>query len=177
MLAFSVADDLQNNLNTIQYTLGLIMPAGSLLRALLLGLNQSQLLCKGQTYGAPGSMEIYGAPIVYLALQCVVFYAILVSYDSGLWTSLGSRLADIFSRLWTVHRHDNVETTQPPWDVLAESQRTENSPRDALRVLHVSKSYSRNNLAVSDLTFGVKPSECFALLVRVALLRMNCDAN
>jgi len=165
MVAFSVADDLQTNLNTIQYTLGLFMPSGSLLRALLLGLNQSQQLCQGSGYRAPGSMSIYGAPIVYLALQCVVFYIILVSCDSGLLASLGPRFKKIYSSLRTSHVQSSVKQSQHGPDVLAETQRAENSPGDALRVLHVSKSFSAHNPVVSDLTFGVKSSECFALLV------------
>ncbi|KIW11148.1 hypothetical protein PV08_10448 [Exophiala spinifera] len=164
MVAFSVADDLQTNLNTIQYILGLFMPSGSLLRALLLGLNQSQLLCQGSRYRAPGSMSIYGAPIVYLALQCVVFYIILVSCDSGLLASLGPRFKKIYSSLRTSHVQSSVKQSQHGPDVLAETQRAENSPGDALRVLHVSKSFSAHNPVVSDLTFGVKSSECFALL-------------
>ncbi|KIW43596.1 uncharacterized protein PV06_04683 [Exophiala oligosperma] len=167
MVAFSVADDLQSNLNTIQYTLGLIMPSGSLLRSLLLGLNQSQLLCQGATYRAPGSMSVYGAPIVYLALQCVVFYTILVTYDSGRLAWLGSRFTGLFSCLRKVRGgHHNVEQTQQGADVVSEIQRAESSPGDALRVLHVSKSFSsaQHGPVVSDLTFGVKSSECFALL-------------
>lgn len=170
MVAFSVADDLQTNLNTIQYSLGLIMPSGSLLRALLLSLNQSQLLCQKQAYRGPGTMPVFIAPILYLAMQSVAFYAFLVCYENGSLSSVSRRFSNILSMKPSpsVHRSD-VEDSQPGQDILSEIKRAESSVGDSLRVLHVSKAFSGKRLAVDDVTFGVKSSECFALLVRLFL--------
>ena len=79
LITFAAAEQLQRNLNILQYTLGLISPSGNLLRSLLLTLNQSQLLCRGQQFvDYPGDVTVYGCPILYLVLQNLVFYAILV---------------------------------------------------------------------------------------------------
>jgi hypothetical protein len=87
--------------------------------------------------------------------------------------SLGSRFKGLYSSLWIARVHHDVKQTQQGSDVLSEIQRVENSPGDALRVLHVSKSFSAHNPVVSDLTFGVKSSECFALLVCAAPIFWN----
>ncbi|ETN41754.1 uncharacterized protein HMPREF1541_03691 [Cyphellophora europaea CBS 101466] len=164
LVAYSIADDLQTNLNTVQYILGLIMPAGNLMRTLLLALNQSQLLCRDQQYRKPSDIQVYGSPIIYLVLQCAALYTFLVCYDSGYfyrfrpyvlgWLRLRSR------------RNDEEDTVkyQPPMDVMQETERTVSSPGDALRVMHLSKSFTPGRLAVSDLTFGVRSSEVYALL-------------
>lgn len=171
MVAFSVAEDLQTNLSTIQYSLGLIMPSGSLLRALLLSLNQSQLLCQEQAYRRPGTMSVFVAPILYLGIQCVAFYAFLVCYENGSLSSLSRHFSSIVSiRSSPSVRRSDVEDSQPGQDVLSEIKRVESSVGDSLRVLHVSKAFSSKRLVVDDVTFGVKSSECFALLVRLFLM-------
>jgi len=152
---------LGSNLNTFQSTLGLVTPSGNLLRALLLSLNQSQLLCRNQTFaGNPGAINIYGGPILYLVLQVCVLYGILVAVDSGLTASIFPE-----GMLKNSIRHANEDSTEgciPGQDVAAEARRTETSD-DGLRVLHVVKSFGGRKV-VNDLTFGVQHGEAFALL-------------
>lgn len=164
LLAFSRADNLQANLNTVQYTLGLVTPSGNLLRALLLTLNQSQILCDGQSYRNPGAISVYGAPILYLVLQCVALYAFLVSYDSGYFSRFAPRFISLVRFPLRPKNWDDTRKHYPSTDTILEAKRTEQSPGDALRVLHLSKAVSRTSLAVLDVTFGVKSSESFALL-------------
>ncbi|KAI4190446.1 MAG: hypothetical protein LQ346_004916 [Caloplaca aetnensis] len=52
LITFADAESLQTNLNTLQYTLGLISPSGKLLRVLLVSLNQSQY-DNGKPYPLP----------------------------------------------------------------------------------------------------------------------------
>lgn len=164
LVAFSIADVLVDNLMTVQFTLGLITPSGNLLRTLLLGLNQSQILCDGQTYRSPSSMAAYGGPIFVLVLQLVLMYAFLVSYDSGYFSRIRPYIMGFFKRAPHQADREKSQIQHAPADVQTETERTENSPGDALRVLHLSKAFSRNQPVVSDLTFGVQSSESFALL-------------
>lgn len=159
-----MADALVNNLITVQFTLGLVTPSGNLIRALLLGLNQSQILCDGQTYRSPSSMAVYAGPIVLLVLQIVGMYAFLVSYDRGHFARISPYVMGFFKRAPHIPDQEKSHIHHAPADVLTETDRTENSPGDALRVLHLSKAFSRNQPVVSDLTFGVQSSESFALL-------------
>lgn len=164
LVGFSQADSLQANLNTVQFTFGLITPSGNLLRALLLTLNQSQIVCIGQAFRDPGSMSVYGGPICYLVLQTVLLYAFLVSYDSSYFGQLRAWLVAKLHRNNKVKDTESTEKYYPPADVMAETVRTEHSPQDALRALHLSKAFRRDDKVVDDLTFGVGSSEVFACL-------------
>jgi ATP-binding cassette subfamily A (ABC1) protein 3 len=155
LITFAAAEQLQHNLNILQYTLGLISPSGNLLRSLLLTLNQSQLLCRGQQFvNYPGDIAVYGCPILYLVLQNLVFYAILVWHDSGATPMLSRR-----SKARTV---DTEKTATLPSDVRLEVSRTETS-QDKLRILHMHKRFGSDQV-VDDVTLGVDGSEICALL-------------
>lgn len=157
LLTFGSAEELQNNLNIVQFTYGLISPAGCLLRVLLLALNQSQLLCRAQSLVSyPADIEVYGSSYLNFILQSFALYAFLVAYDSG-WRISTHRLA-IFSRSNSdieKHGHGHMD------DVLVEQQRTENSS-DELKLLHLYKEF-QHKPAVNDVTFGVRRGEILAL--------------
>jgi ATP-binding cassette subfamily A (ABC1) protein 3 len=155
LITFAAAEQLQYNLNILQYTLGLVSPSGNLLRSLLLTLNQSQLLCRGQEFVTyPGDLTVYGCPIMYLVLQNLVFYAILVWHDSGSTIALPQRPKELAT--------DIEKTTALPADVRAEESRAETS-QDKLRILHMNKSFGSDQV-VDDVTLGVDGSEICALL-------------
>lgn len=155
LITFAAAEQLQHNLNILQYTLGLVSPSGNLLRSLLLTLNQSQLLCKGQEFVTyPGDMTVYGCPILYLVLQNFVFYAILVWQDSGSTIALPKRTKTSII--------DSEKTNTWPADVRDEVLRAETS-EDKLRILHMSKRFGSDQV-VDDVTLGVDGSEICALL-------------
>ncbi|KIX08888.1 uncharacterized protein Z518_03545 [Rhinocladiella mackenziei CBS 650.93] len=160
MITYSQPTRLLTDLNTVQYTLGLITPSGNLLRAMLLTLNQSQLLCRNQSYiSYPGNMEVYGGPILYLVLQIFVFYTFLVWYDSG-WRPSLLPFTKHLPR--PVDTEKDSETIDP--DVAAEVTRCENST-DGLRVLHLSKRFGLHSPPVVDnITFGIQHDSVFALL-------------
>ncbi|KAI9691944.1 MAG: hypothetical protein M1820_009652 [Bogoriella megaspora] len=137
------------------FTFGLVTPAGNMLRALLLTLNEFSFVCHGDALASyPGDITVYGGPILYLLGQAIVLFTTLVWWDSGYKPGFLTR---------TKHRTEDLEETdthEP--EVLDELTRVKSS-NDGLRVIHVSKTFGRNT-AVQDVTFGVKRGEVFALL-------------
>ena len=158
LITFTQVDRLYQDLNTVQFAYGLFTPSGNLLRSLLLALNQSQLLCRGQEQVSyPGELTVYGGPIFYLVLQILALYTFLVCYDSGWLPQLG----------WLQRRlrpkpDSEKAINSPSADVRAETHRVEQC-NDALRVLHLSKSFGSNTV-IDDVSFGVRHGEILALL-------------
>lgn len=133
------------------------MPAGSLFKALFVSLNVLSVNCRGSTdyVSSPGDIGAYGGPILYLIVQSVLLFALLVWWDSG------NKFGSLFRKK---HRmQDQEEKTSHEPEVIEEIERVENSTNDSLRVLHLSKAYGKN-LAVDDASFGVKRGEVFGLL-------------
>lgn len=125
LITFAQQDQLFDNLNTVQFTYGLITPSGSLLRALLLALNQSQLLCRNQLFVSyPADITVYGGPISYLILQSLAFYTFLVLHDSGWRPSLVSLARWIYPHN---KKEMDCETKNMPPDVDEEAQLSQRS--------------------------------------------------
>jgi ATP-binding cassette, subfamily A (ABC1), member 3 len=161
LLTYSQADRLYADLNTVQFTFGLVTPAGNLLRALLLTLNQSQLVCRTQEYVSyPGEITVYGGPILYLVLQIFVFYSILVCYDNGWFSRLS--IMSLISRRGSAQEDSEKTVARLDPAALEEVRRVETSS-DALRVLHLTKQFG-SNVAVEDVTFGNPHDNILALL-------------
>lgn len=160
LITFADAESLQSNLSTLQYTLGLISPSGNLLRVLLVSLNQSQVLCRGQTVVSyPGDFNAYGCPILYLTLQAICFYVFLVWHDNGKPFPLPFTLGRN-KELATPDDENDIKSV--PFDVRDETVRTERS-EDKLKVLHLEKMFRRYK-AVDNVTFGIDGGEKLALL-------------
>ncbi|RMY79480.1 hypothetical protein D0863_00083 [Hortaea werneckii] len=159
ILTFAAAESLQQNLNVLQFTFGLITPSGNVLRSLLIALNESQIVCRDQGYFSyPGDIEAYGCPILYLVLQTLVFYGSLVWHDSG-WSIL--TILNRRKRGKDTNDDEKDISTLPP-DVQAEIFRAEQS-KDQLKTLHLEKEFGHDRV-VDDVTFGVDGSEVLALL-------------
>ncbi|KAI4288983.1 MAG: hypothetical protein L6R35_001753 [Caloplaca aegaea] len=160
MITFADAESLQTNLNTLQYTLGLVSPSGNLFRVLLVSLNQSQVLCRGRSIiSYPGDFDAYGCPILYLTLQAICFYIFLVWHDNGKPFPLRS----VFRRNKELAAPDDESAIKSvPLDVRDETARVEDSD-DKLKVLHLEKIFKRYK-AVDNVTFGVGAGEKLALL-------------
>lgn len=56
------------------------------MRSLLVALKQFTLVCSDASN--PGAIKLYGGPILYLVLQILVFFGILLWWDSGLSPTL-----------------------------------------------------------------------------------------
>ncbi|PVI00400.1 P-loop containing nucleoside triphosphate hydrolase protein [Periconia macrospinosa] len=147
---------IDSNLETFHFAFATITPTGNLLRALLLGLNAFSLLCDGHEVASyPGAITIYGGPILYLILQAIVLFIVLVWWDSGYRPAIFNR-----SKSLSKHSEEQLETIDPA--VAAEIARTEQS-NDSLRALHLQKQFGQNH-AVNDITFGIPRGQVFSLL-------------
>ncbi|EDR15973.1 uncharacterized protein LACBIDRAFT_187302 [Laccaria bicolor S238N-H82] len=141
-------------INICHFTLSIVAPVTSPLRAAFVSVNLFSLLCDGNnvvTLSSMGSIKRYGGPIVYLIVYSLILLAILVWVDSG--TRFRSR------RLVS---SGNETPKSIKEDVVAAAQEAQNS-NDSLRVLNVSKTYNRQKV-VDDVSIGVSRDTVFALL-------------
>ncbi|KAH7117561.1 hypothetical protein B0J11DRAFT_591860 [Dendryphion nanum] len=120
------------------FGLGIISPVVSLERAMLIGLGQFATLC--QSHSA-NSIYLYGGPILYLILQIIILFTILLWCDS-------SFILPSFRRRPLPHSPVQSSDSDLPPSLLIHS---------------ATKRFSKN-LAVSDVSFTVSPSQIFALL-------------
>ena len=145
--------DLNRTLLIVQNTMGIVSPVANLTRSLFVSLNQWLIVCNRG--GSPGAWNLYGSPIFFLFLQCILFSAILLLWDSGLLSSLVSRSK---MKLNHVEGINSVSQSQ-----ITELKHQHQLADAGLNVKHLSKSFG-SNLAVDDLSFSISKSEIFALL-------------
>lgn len=156
VLTYSPTNKVDNYLLITHFTIGLITPAGNLVRALFVALNVFSVLCEGnQIASYPGKITLYGGPILYLIGQSFFLFGVLLWWDSG---SIWARI-----RRKQYKAEDAEEADSLDDEIAAEVKRVSAAPDDGLRVLHITKAYG-SNVAVQDVTFGVKRGEVFALL-------------
>ncbi|KAI4612446.1 hypothetical protein J4E80_007179 [Alternaria sp. BMP 0032] len=141
---------LESMMSALYFGLAIISPVVSLERTLFIGLQQLGLKCNGHS---DGSLYLYGGPILFLVVQIALLFALLIWWDSG-FVLPSLRRESLVS--------DTEATDMYTADLLTERRRLA-SPDIDLRVESVTRSFGKN-LAVDDVTFGVKTSEIFALL-------------
>lgn len=176
LLTLTYAKTSQANqiITTIHFTLSILSPVASVMRACFVSVNLFSLLCDGTrpiTTADMGNIMRYGGPILYLFIYGFILFGILV------WVDSGSTIRRLIPALRTrKHRIGMVPQTNRsqgslaqssksvPSDVLAEAQAVESS-NDALRVLHVVKSFGQTKVpVVDDVSFGVSNDTVLALL-------------
>ena len=156
VLTYSPTNKVDGYLLVTHFTIGLITPAGNLIRALFVALNVFSVLCEGnQIASYPGKVTLYGGPILYLIGQSFFLFGVLLWWDSG---SIWARI-----RRKKYKTEDTEEAEILDEEIVAEIERVRAAPDDGLRVQHITKAYG-SNVAVQDITFGVKRGEVFALL-------------
>ncbi|KAJ8113658.1 hypothetical protein OPT61_g4255 [Boeremia exigua] len=143
-------EDLEGAMSALYFGLGIVSPVVSLGRTLFIGLQQFGMMCNGHP---DGSIYMYGGPILYLIIQALLLFALLLWWDNGF------KLLSIRSRT-PVTDTEGTEMFQA--DLMNERKRLA-SPNTVLHVEGVSRKFGKN-LAVDDVTFGVQTSEIFALL-------------
>ncbi|KAJ6002156.1 hypothetical protein N7522_007383 [Penicillium canescens] len=154
VLTYAPTAKIDSYLSTVHFTLSIIMPIGSLSRAMFAALNIFSILCKGQELASyPGDITVYGGPILYLIIQSFVLFALLLWFDGG-----GNAVLAFRSKT----KSEDVEEKEMDEDVANELSRVTDC-QDGLRVLHLTKSFKKL-VAVEDVTFGVGRGEVFALL-------------
>lgn len=154
VLTYSPIDKIDNYVNICHFAIAAVSPVANLTRALFVTLNVFSITCRDREYASyPGSMTVFGGPILYLILQAFALFGLLLWWDSGplLRRWRGKQLEE------EVEEKDTVEA-----EVSNELTRVSSS-QDGLRVLNLSKRFGKN-LAVNNVTFGVPRSEVFALL-------------
>jgi ATP-binding cassette subfamily A (ABC1) protein 3 len=144
--------DFESKMNALYFGLGIISPVVSLERALFIGLQQMGIMCNNHPLG---SIQLYGGPILYLIIQGIFLFCLLLWWDSGF-------ILPSFLRRSTKSNPADDESTDLSPDLLAERTRMK-SPNTSLSLTSVSKSFG-TNLAVDNVTFSVRTSEIFALL-------------
>lgn len=162
-LTVDMADlsQIYSQLDILYFTIGLICPAVSLLRALLVVLNVYALACNGASLASyPGAIDLYGGPILYLIVQFFLLVLFLIFWESG-------RSLEVFGIKSRSSRRAPAKDVEKD-SIGSGSDAAEDSDRlsdanNGLRVMHISKTFDRNQ-AVDDVSFGVLPSEKFALL-------------
>lgn len=156
VLTYAPTDKVDSYISVVHFTISLITPTGSLIRALFVSLNVFSILCRDKLVASyPGEMILYGGPILYLILQSCFLFGLLLWWDSG------SILDKIRRR--TYKPEDAEEADLQDDEIATEVKRVNASPDDGLRVMHLTKAFG-SNVAVQDVTFGVRRGEVFALL-------------
>ncbi|KAK1997137.1 ABC transporter [Colletotrichum falcatum] len=92
IITFSPAFVTDRNILIGHYTISAFFPVTSVARAILVGLNTFSLACSGTGFGHPGALNAYGGPIMYLAIQAVILFAV----DN---VSFGVRHGEVFALL------------------------------------------------------------------------------
>ncbi|KAL7924907.1 multidrug resistance-associated protein [Trichoderma austrokoningii] len=148
---------IDNTLLICHYVISAFMPIGSATRALFLATNLFSTACDGNELATtPGGIKQYGGPILYLIIQSFILFGLLLWFDGG---NVGSSARALFNR----HKHPE-DFVLPDEEVGDEVVRITNSTEDdGLKILHLTKSFGKN-LAVDNVSFGVKRGEVFALL-------------
>lgn len=178
ILTYSPAYRVNSDLTTAHFAYATITPAGNLLRALLLTLNEFSLLCRDTSVASyPGALTIYGGPILYLLIQAMVLFTVLVWWDSGykptFLTNLSRRLRHPKSTVKDTDTENDAALSSSASSTVADPAVTTEIKRidaqsppgtDSLRVQHLHKLFGRTNHAVQDVTFGVPRGQVFALL-------------
>ncbi|CAE6457602.1 unnamed protein product [Rhizoctonia solani] len=164
-LTYARPSESERSLQTVHYTLALVSPVVSMVRAGFVSVNLFSILCDGfgnYSPSSPGSMDKFGAPIVYLIGWISLLFGLLMWIEYGKPVPKQLRFARKAS-----HEHPDLE--QSPRgnasfvdEVKAEAERVQQS-NDALRVLNVSKVFPGRFTAVDDVSFGVD-NETFAML-------------
>jgi ATP-binding cassette subfamily A (ABC1) protein 3 len=156
-LTYAPVNKIDSYLLIVHFTISLVTPMGSLIRALFVALNIFSTTCSGMELASnPGGILQYGGPILYLIVQVFVLFAILLWYDSGSVVAWWRRR---FGKAPSVTSETDISTDEE----IAEELVRVSSSNDGLRVLNLTKSFGPVT-AVENLTFGIKRGEVFALL-------------
>ena len=153
VLTYASTENLDSYIKIVHFTVALITPSGNLTRAMLVAVNSFNIDCRGKKFiSYPGDISVYGGPILYLTVQALVLFGVLLWWDSGPKMSFrkGFKAADEEEK-----RSQEKETS--------DELRRVSSTSNGLRALHLTKAFG-SNVAVEDITFGVAKGEVFALL-------------
>ncbi|KAK2743758.1 hypothetical protein FQN57_004695 [Myotisia sp. PD_48] len=154
VLTYAPSHQVDTLIKTVHFVIAAIFPIGNVVRALFTALNVFSTLCKNKQIASyPGEITLYGGPILFLILQSLVLFGLLLLWDSGL------SLRQFFKKS---KQTDSEAEVKGDTDVDCELTRV-SSTNDGLRAVHLTKAFGKF-VAVDDVTFGVSRGEVFALL-------------
>jgi ATP-binding cassette subfamily A (ABC1) protein 3 len=158
VITYADPQDLDRMLDMVNYVISAISPISCVIHALFVSLNSFSIDCVGEELASfPGAFKLYGSPILYLIVQSILLFSILVLNDSNILKL--PRFGLFRSK---PHKRDAEDIAFDEKEISDELQRVTSS-NDGLRVLHLSKNFKKFQ-AVDDVTFGVPRGEVFALL-------------
>ncbi|KAK4069218.1 hypothetical protein Trihar35433_5797 [Trichoderma harzianum] len=152
ILTYSPASNTDRDVLIAHWVIAAIFPTGSLIRTLMVGQNIFSTTCDNDQLRAnPAAMTAYGGPLLYLILQAIFWFSIVVWIESG-----AGRYAPEKAK-------KSPEVDDP--EVADELLRVDgpDGESDGLRIAHLTKAFGKNT-AVDNVTFGVEHGEVFALL-------------
>jgi ATP-binding cassette, subfamily A (ABC1), member 3 len=143
------------------FGLSLVFPISNVFHAILVGLNVYLSSCRDNVQIAyPGSIYAYGGPILYLVLQIVFLFALLLWLDRGMVSIFPHNTARVGGSAG-LGEESGIQAPHP--DVAVEADRAEKTETDLLRLLHVTKAFGSTK-AVEDVSLGLGDGEILALL-------------
>ena len=153
---YAPVNRVDSDILTGHFVMSIFTPSGNLIRAMFVALNVFSTDCKDRSIESyPGRITAYGGPILYLIMQSIFLFGVLLWWDSGsIWDKIRRRQYKI---------DDSEEVDYLDDEIASEVKRVASSPDDGLRAIHLTKSFG-SNVAVQDITFGVRRGEVFALL-------------
>ncbi|KIK34896.1 hypothetical protein CY34DRAFT_17399 [Suillus luteus UH-Slu-Lm8-n1] len=161
-LTYAMTSQSGTIITIIHFTLSMLSPVASVMRAAFVSVNLFSLLCDGTTPVTTtllADIMRYGSPILYLSVYGPVLFGILIWADSG--SILTRRFLDTNGHQVRMDEPQaNFEANRQ--DVAAEARAVASS-NDALRLLHLTKTFEGNKV-VDDVSYGVSRDTIFAML-------------
>ncbi|KAH7175651.1 hypothetical protein EDB81DRAFT_770523 [Dactylonectria macrodidyma] len=159
VITYSPVTEIDSSLLYVHFIISVFAPIGSVVRALFVSLNIFSTACDGDELSSnPGGILLYGSPILYLIVQSIVLFGLLIWLDQG---SAGSSIAGLFDRRKTPVADPDHSDEEIANELARVTSNATNE--NGLRVMNVTKNFGKNT-AVDNVTFGIKRGEVFALL-------------
>ena len=168
-LTYAPVNRIDDDLLLVHFVVSAFAPIGSVVRSLFLALNLFSTACDDKQIASnPGGILQYGGPILYLIVQSILLFGLIIWFDSG---SFGSSFKELFQRDAKVSDSPGGSDDEEVANELARitSARVGGgvggnmASDDGLRAVHLTKTFGKNT-AVDNVTFGVRRGEVFALL-------------
>lgn len=152
ILTYSPAANTNRDVLIAHWVIAAIFPTGSLVRTLMVGQNIFSTTCDNdQLQPNPAALVAYGGPLLYLILQAMFWFSVVIWIESGA------------GRYAPEKANKSPEVDDP--EIAEELLRVDgpDGESDGLRIAHLTKAFGKNT-AVDNVTFGVEHGEVFALL-------------
>lgn len=172
-ITYGPVDKVDDMLVVVHFVVAIFAPIGSLTRALFIALNLFSTACDGDKLASyPGGILQYGGPILYLILQSIILFILLVWVDAG---NPGSTLKQLFKRKprsappTVAQEADGISDEEVAHELVRVKSTAIGSGvagtnnTDGLQVVNLTKTFGRNT-AVDNVTFGIPHGQVFALL-------------